>query len=125
MSDKCCINLVCQVDGINFLFFKHVNILRLCYLICDIENIVFIFFFTSFKIIWKCNIFALHVLEDDVIFHLIVKFLVTDAAKLNEWADVIPVFFIVFTIGLAHAGKLFRHFLSDVVRNFLNKTVIL
>ena len=25
MSDKCCINLVCQVDGINFLFFEHID----------------------------------------------------------------------------------------------------
>ena len=125
MSDKCCINLVSQINGIHFLLFKHIDVLRLCNLVCDIEDVILVFFFAGFKVVWKSDIFAFHVLEDDVIFHLVIELLIADAAKFNERADIIPVFLIIFAVCLTHTGKLFCYFLCNVIRNLLNKSVIL
>ena len=40
-------------------------------------------------------------------------------------ASIIPVFFVVFFLCLAHADELVSHFLGNVLGNFLDKTVIL
>ena len=53
------------------------------------------------------------------------KLRILDAAIFDEWADVIPVFLIGFTVSLAHACQLVCNFLGNVFRNLLNKSVIL
>ena len=44
---------------------------------------------------------------------------------IRDRADIIPVFFIVFSVCLAHAGQFISHLLADIIRDFLYKSVIL
>ena len=71
------------------------------------------------------QVFAIEILVQDGVCHLFAKFAVLDTAKFDERADIIPVFFIILAVGLAHAGELVCDLLCDVVGDFLYKAVVL
>ena len=134
-----------QDHSINALFFEQIDVLALLYFICDIEKYSFFFllffcifcafcFFYSFRSIFffvfcnkilKSQIFAVEVFEQQTVFDAVIEFVIFDAAVFDERADIIPVFLIIFTVGLAHAGQFVCNFLADIFRNFLYSTVVL
>ena len=71
------------------------------------------------------QIFAVEILVQDGVCHLFAEFAVLDSAKFDERADIIPVFFIILAVGLAHAGELVCDLLCDVVGDLLYKAVVL
>ena len=71
------------------------------------------------------EIFPVDVLEEHVVLDMLVKFFVLQAAILQERIDVIPVFFKILALCLAHADKLVRDFLGDIVGHLLDEPVIL
>ena len=67
----------------------------------------------------------IQILIDHGIFHLFSELLILQASELDKRTDVIPVFFVILTVRLKHAGKLVRHLLGNVVRHLIYKSVIL
>jgi len=67
----------------------------------------------------------IQVLKEDGVLHLVAEFLVLQASELDERADAVPVFLIVFSLGLAHTGQLVCHLLGNIIRDLINKSVIL
>ena len=124
-ADKRLIDRMLQNYGIHALFFKHIDILGLLYLIGHIEYLVFMFFFGRFQIILQRQIFILQVFIKDIGLHLFFELFILHHTVFNKRIDVIPVFFVIFTVGFTHTGKLVRHFLRNIIRNLLDKTVIL
>src|SRR5699024_11518631 len=91
---------------------KGVDVLALLLLIGYIEDGILMLLLIFLQAVLKGQILALQVLKEDIIPHLLRKLLVLDVAELDEGSNVIPVFLIVLTLGLAHSGKLVRHRLS-------------
>ena len=77
------------------------------------------------QIILQSQIFAVQILENNVLVHLLGELLVSQASELNEWADIVPVFLVVLSVCLAHAGQLIRYLLCNVIGNLLHKAVVL
>ena len=77
------------------------------------------------KALRQGQIFSVQILEQDVIVHLLTELVILQAAKLDERADVVPVFVVLFLLGLTHAGELVRHLLGNIFGNLLYKAVIL
>ena len=71
------------------------------------------------------HVLAVQILEKDIVGHLLAELVVLQAAELDEGTDIIPVFLVLFLLGLAHAGQLIRHLLCDVLADLLDKTVVL
>ena len=80
-----------------------------------------VFFYTIFQ----RQIFVINILKEDCILHLIAEFLVFEASEFDKRADAVPVFLIIFSLCLTHSGQLIRHFLGDIVRYLIDKSVIL
>ena len=78
-----------------------------------------------FQTLRQALVLAFQVLEQDVIRHLLAELVIFQAAVLDERIDVIPVFLVLFTLGLAHTGQLVCHLLGDVVADLLNETIVL
>ena len=114
-----------QDNRIHAFFLKHVDVLALLLLIRHIKYRVGMLFLILIDALRQGQILALQVLKDNIILHLFLEFLILDAAELNERINVIPVFFVGFPVGLAHAGQLICHLLGNVIGNLLYKTVIL
>ena len=152
-GNKCTVNVVFQDNSILSCLFEHINILALLNLISYIEDYgllrlfllcIFIFFRCSiffllfclifrffcfflvlFNAIFQCQIFAVKILEEYIISHFLCKFSILDAAIFNEWADVIPVFFIGFTVCFAHSCQFICYLLGNILGNLLYKSIIL
>ena len=90
--------------GINAFVFKHIDVLALLNLVCDIKYSVFMFFFIFFKAFRKSEIFAFQILEQNIVRHFFTEFLIFKAAEFDERTDIIPVFFISFLICFTHSG---------------------
>ena len=150
VCDKCRINVVCQNDRILSLSLEHVNILTLLYFICYIEDSCLLFFlricilrifcfclnffclcglsvfaFRFLDDIFESHIFVIKILVKHRILHLLTEFLILQAAELNEWADVIPIFLIILTVCLEHSVQLVSNLLGNIISNFIHESVIL
>ena len=71
------------------------------------------------------EILPVNVLEEHVVLDMLIKLLVLQAAILQERIDVIPIFLKILALCLAHADKLVRDFLGDIVGHLLDEPVIL
>ena len=78
-----------------------------------------------FDAVFEGQIFAINILEQHIIHHLVGEFAVFDASEFDEGTDIVPVFLIAFAICLAHAAELVCHFLADVIGNLLYETIVL
>ena len=152
MGNKCAVNVVLQNNRILACLTEHIDVLALLNLICYIEDgsllrlfllgVFFVLFFgfcgflslclgILFRLlvlldaVFQSEIFAVNVLEKNIVIHLVCKLAVLDAAIFDKWADVIPVFLIGLTVCLAHSGKLVCNLLGDVLGNLLYKSIIL
>ena len=145
MSDESRINVVLQDNSIHTLLTEQVDILALLdligHIVDDSLRLLLILFFLSrissflcffflsrfygCDVIWKSEVLAVQILQKGVIQDLLTEFLLFDAAVFDERADVIPVFLIVFTVGLAHAGELVCNLFGNIIGNLLNKTIVL
>ena len=67
----------------------------------------------------------IQVFEQDRILHLVTELLILQAAKLDEWADAVPVFLVVFSLGLAHTGQLVCNLLGNLICNLIHESIIL
>ena len=112
-------------DCVNSLFLKHVDVLALFLFIGHIENSILMLFLVLIQAVLKSQVFALQVLVQDEVSHLLSKLLILDIAELDEGCNVIPVFLIIFPVCLAHAGQLVCYLLRDVIRYLLHEAVIL
>ena len=65
------------------------------------------------------------ILKEDIIGHLLTELIIFQAAKLDEWADIIPVLIIFFFLSLAHSGQFISYLLGNILGYLLYKTVIL
>ena len=65
------------------------------------------------------------ILIDHGIFHLFSELLILQAAEFDEWADVVPVFFIILAVCFEHPGQLVRNLFGDIIRYFIDKSVVL
>ena len=124
-ADKRLIDRVGQHDSVKALLLEHVDVLGLLDLIGHIEDLVLMLFLGSFQVLAHGEILAFQVLVDDIILHLLGELFVLDAAELDKWINVIPVFLIAFTVCLAHTGQLVCHLLGNVIGNLPDKTIIL
>ena len=129
-------------------FTEHINVLALLYLIGHIIDHRFFrflilgsfrsfllclllfscfcfFFFIFLNAVFQGKIFAIQILKEDIIVHLLTKFRILDASKFDKRADIIPVLLIRLSVCLAHSGELICYFLGDVFRNLFHKTIIL
>ncbi len=104
-----------QDDSVHAFLAEHVDVLALLYLVGYIVDgrlfrllllgillLVVRFFSTSTSAasssgyqILQSLIFAVQILEQDIIAHLVTEFLVLDAAEFDKRADIVPVFLIV------------------------------
>ena len=152
MGDESVVNVVLQDDGIHAGLTEHVDVLALLNLVGDVVDgrlfrllvfvgglILFLFggsgvlgfggislccFLFLHKIL-DSQVLAVEILVQDGVCHLFAEFAVLDAAEFDERADIIPVFFIILAVGLAHAGELVCDLLCDVVGDLLYKAVVL
>ena len=131
----------CVVDGLFLLFLFcafscffpgscFVNNLCLYLFAVFINSAVAFFLFirinlVDFQTVRQRHVFAVQVLEKDIIRHLLAELVILQAAEFNEGTDVIPVFLIFFPVGLAHAGQLVGNLLGDVIGNLLHEAVVL
>ena len=67
----------------------------------------------------------IQVFVDHRIFHLLAEFFILQAAEFNEGTDVIPVFLIILSVCLKHSRQLIRHFLRNVIGNFIDESIVL
>ena len=77
------------------------------------------------KALRQRHVLSFQILEQDVIRHLLTELIILQAAELDERADIVPIFLVLFLFGLAHARQLIRNLLADVVGNLLHKAVVL
>ena len=75
--------------------------------------------------VFQRQIFVADILKEDGILHLIAEFLVFEASEFDERADAVPVFLIILSLCLTHSGQFIRYFLGDIVRNLIDKSIIL
>ena len=76
-------------------------------------------------VIRESEVFAVQIFHQGVIQDFFAEFRLFDAAVFDEGADIVPVFLVVLTVGLAHTGELVCHFLGDIIGNLLHETVVL
>ena len=100
------------------------------FLLCDILSIhnlrlLLIIALDILHILRQGNELIVQILKDDKILHLLLEFLILQAAKLDEWTDIIPVFLVILAVNFVHTGQLVRNLLGNVVRNLLNKAIVL
>ena len=133
---------------IHALFLKHIDVLALLDLIGYIVDDRLVFFFLLCVLIicfvvlclgirifygsticldtvFQCQILVIQILEQNRVFHLVTELFIFQASELDERTDVIPVFLIVFSLCLAHSGKLVCNLLGNVFRDLIHKSVIL
>ena len=146
LCNKWRINIMWQDHCVQSLFFEHIDILALllficyivdccllcfflfCWLLCIFTLSLFLRFCFSaifFDAFFECHILVIQVLEQNIIAHLLAEFFIFQAAEFDKWADVIPVFLIVFFICLAHSWKLVSNFLGNVFGDLLYESIIL
>ena len=94
-------------------------------LIYSIFLILFLVLRLDLQTLGQSQIFAVQILEEDIIIHLLTELVILQAAELDEGTDVIPVFVVLFLIRLAHTGQLVRYLLGNVLGDLLDKSIIL
>ena len=141
-----------QNHRIQSFFFEHIDVLALLYFICHIKQcglrciffLIQIFFkfcivllvcslrvFCGIFFLILCNkiiqsqILAFDILNQNVVHHTVTELTVLDTTIFDERTDIIPIFFIIFTVCLAHTAQLVSYLLADIIRDLLYKSVIL
>ena len=94
-------------------------------LVYGILLVLFLILRLDLQALGQRQIFAVQILEEDVIIHLLAELVILQAAELDEGADVIPVLVVLFLVSLAHTGKLVRYLLGNVLGDLLDKSVVL
>jgi len=94
-------------------------------LIYSIFLVLFLILRLDLQALRQRQIFAVQILEEDVIVHLLTELVILQAAKLDERTDVIPVFVVLFLVCLAHACQLVRYLLGNVLCDLPDKSIIL
>src|SRR5699024_912662 len=84
LADKGAVNIVGKEDSVDALALKEVDILTLLLLVGHIEDGVLMLLLVLLQAVLKGQIFAFQILKEDVISHLLRKFLVLNVAKLDE-----------------------------------------
>ena len=125
VADKGAVDVVGKQHRVDSLLTEQVDILALLLLVGHVENRVLVLLLILLQTVRKGQILAVQILEQDIISHLLCKFLILNIPEFDERCNIIPIFFIIFTVRLAHAGQLVRHLLGDIVGNLLHKAVVL
>ena len=103
------------------IFFKHRDVLCLQIFIGYIINLVAFCFWIFFQGL----VLSIDGLEQQNILHTVIEFLIFQAAKLDKCRNIIPVFFIAWTVIFKDLMQLVRNLLGDVLGNLLYFAVIL
>ena len=130
--------LICYiVDDFFFLLFRLFILVSsfcfgsFCALICTLLFCLFLILclirvdLIDLKTFRKRQIFAVQILEQNVICHLFAEFVILQTAKLDEGTDIIPVLVILFLLGLAHTSQFIGNLLGNIIGDLLYKAVIL
>ncbi len=125
MADEWIVNGSGHDDSVNALLPEHVDILALLLFIGHIEHRILMLFLVLIQAVLQGEVFAFQILIKDIIPHFLRELFILDITEFDEWRNIVPVLLIVFTVRLAHAGKLVSHLLGDIVRNLLYKTIVL
>ena len=76
-------------------------------------------------ILLQCVVLAFSVLQQEVLFGLVVVVLLAQHAIVDEYLDVVPLLLEVLTLVLEDGGKLIAHLLGDVAADLLHVGITL
>ena len=76
LADKWAVDAVSHINSIQTFLAEHIDILTLLFLIGYIVDHILMLFFCVVQTVLKSQIFAIQILEQDVIFHLLLKLLI-------------------------------------------------
>ena len=114
-----------QNNRVDILALEKIDIASLLLFIRHIKNTVRETFLIFLEAILQSQILLLEILEEHCILHLLLEFFVLQTAVLYKRCNVVPILFIVLSLGLTHTGQLFRDLFGDVSTDLLHKAVVL
>ena len=144
IGNECRINIMCQDHCILPLLFEHIDVLTLLLFIRHVENISLWCLFRLFWIrcllclclfccfsaigldtVFQSEIFVVKILKQHRIFYFFSEFFIFQTSKLDKRTDIIPVFFIIFSVCFEHTVQFVCNLLRNIVCNFCYKSIIL